>query len=168
MLTDLKFFIPAIYFDVHKNVMMGRCNWMACQAHSQQGETSMSIVLPLGHMPLQWVCWCDDMAHVGPRQPQGGCSDPSSSPTCDELVPSRSVLTSSICAISINPLGLSVAGLPAPRAALGLLRSPSLAQAAGVSTALDGCPAVALLNSLVRAVAEFFCLPLAGTFPLVL
>ena len=101
MVTGLELFIPVIYFEVRKNVMVGRCNWMVCQVHSHQGETSMSIVLPLGHMPLQSICWCDDMAHVGPRQPEGGCSDPSFSTACNELIPRGPVLTSSICRLIV-------------------------------------------------------------------
>ena len=133
MLTGLKFFIPAIYFDVHKNVMMGRCNWMACQAHSQQGETSMSIVLPLGHMPLQWVCWCDEMTHVGPRQPEGQCSDPSFSTACNELIPRGPVLTSSICRLIVSSSGPLLAALPVQGAALGLLRSLHLPRIVGLA-----------------------------------
>ena len=155
MPTVLKFFIPVIYFDVHK-----KCNDMQVHldgmpgALTARGNQHASIVLPSGHMPLQWVCWSDGMAHVGPRQPEGGGPDPFSSTACNEIVPRGSVPTFSICRISVNSSGL-VGCSARPRCCIGPPAVPSFAQDSWVSSTLDGRPVVTLLNLLARVVAKF-------------
>ena len=152
MLTGLKFFIPAIYFDVHK-----KCNDGQVQLDGVPGAltargnqhvnrpTLRAHALTVG-LVVRWHGSCRSSA-ARRRVPR---------PLLFHRL--RWTCTQSVGADIFNLQNKhqrAAAALPAQDAALGLLLSPSFAQAGWVSSALDGRPVVTLLNLLARVVAEF-------------